>query len=126
LVGKPEGHRPLGRPRRRRVDKMDLVEIGWGGVDWIILAQDRDNHTFLELTGCCKNTFNFRRSNVVYPFVFTTGNASKILDFVNVTKPTVIVFHGYSGSETSSFMRNVTAVYLSRVSIENLAFCSDI
>jgi hypothetical protein len=36
LVGKPEGNRPLGRPRRRWVDniKMDLREIGWDGVDW--------------------------------------------------------------------------------------------
>jgi hypothetical protein len=44
LVGKPEGMRPLGNPRRRWVDniKIDLREIGWGGVDWIDLAQDRD------------------------------------------------------------------------------------
>jgi hypothetical protein len=44
LVGKPEGKRPLRRHRRRWVDniKMDLLEIGWGGVDWIGLAQDRD------------------------------------------------------------------------------------
>jgi hypothetical protein len=44
LVGKPEGKRPLGRPRRRWADniKMDLREIGWGGMDWIYLAQDRD------------------------------------------------------------------------------------
>jgi hypothetical protein len=43
LVGKPEGKRPLGRPRRRWEDgiKMDLREIGLGGVDWIRLAQDR-------------------------------------------------------------------------------------
>jgi hypothetical protein len=43
LVGKPEGKRPLGRPKRRWVDniKMDLREIGWAGVDWIELAQDR-------------------------------------------------------------------------------------
>jgi hypothetical protein len=43
VVGKPEGKRPLGRPRRRRVDnvKMDLREIGWDGVDWIDLAQWR-------------------------------------------------------------------------------------
>jgi hypothetical protein len=43
LVGKPEGKRPLGRPRRRWIDniKMDLLEIGWCGVDWIGLAQDR-------------------------------------------------------------------------------------
>jgi hypothetical protein len=44
LVGKPEGSRPLGRPRRRWVDniKMDLREIGWDCVDWVDLAQDRD------------------------------------------------------------------------------------
>jgi hypothetical protein len=43
-VGKPEGKGPLGRPRRRWVDniKMDLRETGWDGVDWIDLAQDRD------------------------------------------------------------------------------------
>jgi hypothetical protein len=42
LVGNPEGKRPLGRPRRRWVDiKMDLREIGWDGIDWINLAQDR-------------------------------------------------------------------------------------
>jgi len=44
LVGKPEGKRPLGRPRRRWVDniKMDLQEVGCEYVDWIGLAQDRD------------------------------------------------------------------------------------
>jgi hypothetical protein len=44
LVGKPEGKRPLGRPRRWWADniKMDLREIGWDGMDWIHLAQDRD------------------------------------------------------------------------------------
>jgi hypothetical protein len=44
LVGKPERNRPLGRPRCRWMDniKMDLGEIGWGGVDWIDLAQDMD------------------------------------------------------------------------------------
>jgi hypothetical protein len=43
-VGKPEGKRPLGRPRRRCVDsvKMDLREIGWDGMDCIHLAEDRD------------------------------------------------------------------------------------
>jgi hypothetical protein len=45
LVGKPEGRRPLGSPRRRWVDniKMDLREIGWDGVDCVHLAQDRDH-----------------------------------------------------------------------------------
>jgi hypothetical protein len=44
LVGKPEGRRPLGRPSRRWVDniRMDHVETGWGDVNWIDLAQDRD------------------------------------------------------------------------------------
>ena len=44
LLGKPEGRRPLGRPRRRWVDniRMDLQEVGCGYMDWIGLAQDRD------------------------------------------------------------------------------------
>jgi hypothetical protein len=44
LVGKPEGKKPLGRPRRWWVDNiiMDLTEIGWDGVDWIDKAQDRE------------------------------------------------------------------------------------
>jgi hypothetical protein len=43
-VGKAEGKRPLGRPRRRLVDniKMNLREIGWVSMDWIDLVQDRD------------------------------------------------------------------------------------
>jgi hypothetical protein len=51
LVGKLEGKRPLGRPRRRWVDniKIDLKEIGWDGMDWIDLAQDR------ELEGSCEH-----------------------------------------------------------------------
>jgi hypothetical protein len=44
LVEKPEGKKPVRRPKRRWEDnnKMDLREIGWGGMDWIDLAQDRD------------------------------------------------------------------------------------
>jgi hypothetical protein len=44
LVRKPEGTRSLGRPRRKWVDniKMDLREIGWDGMDWIELAEDRN------------------------------------------------------------------------------------
>jgi hypothetical protein len=44
LVGKPEGKRLLGTPRRRWVDniRMDLGEVGWGDVDWIGLAKDRN------------------------------------------------------------------------------------
>jgi hypothetical protein len=60
-VGKPEGKRPLGRPRRRWVDniRMDLREIGWDGMDWIELAQDRDQwralvNTVIEPSGSLK------------------------------------------------------------------------
>jgi hypothetical protein len=44
LMGKPEGKRPLGRPKRSWEEgiRMDLREIGWGSVDWIQLVQDRD------------------------------------------------------------------------------------
>jgi hypothetical protein len=48
-VGKPEGNKPLGRPRRRWVDntKMNLRGIEWDGMDWIDLAQDRDQRRAL-------------------------------------------------------------------------------
>jgi hypothetical protein len=61
LVGKPEGKRPLGRPRRRWVDniKMDLREIGWDGVDWIDLAQNRDH--WRALVNTVMNTFGFHK-----------------------------------------------------------------
>jgi hypothetical protein len=57
LVGEPEEKKPLGRPRSRWEDKikMDLAEIGRGGVDWIGLAQDRDKWRALVNTG-----MNFR------------------------------------------------------------------
>jgi hypothetical protein len=44
LIWKPQGKRPLGRPRRRWVDNIniDLWEIGWYGIDWIDLVQDRE------------------------------------------------------------------------------------
>jgi len=59
LVGKPEGMRPLGRPRHRWEDniKMDLQEVGCGGMDWIELAQDRDRWRAL-----VKALMNFRVS----------------------------------------------------------------
>jgi hypothetical protein len=52
LVGKLEGRRPLGRPTRRWEDniKIDLREVGWGGMDWINLAQDRDRWRALVYT----------------------------------------------------------------------------
>jgi hypothetical protein len=44
LLGTPHGKRPLGRPRHRWVgtNKTDLQEVGWGGMEWIALAKDRD------------------------------------------------------------------------------------
>jgi hypothetical protein len=55
LVGKPEGKRPLGRPRHRWEDniKMDLQEVGCWGMDWIELAQDRD--TWRALVGTVRD-----------------------------------------------------------------------
>jgi hypothetical protein len=52
LVGKQKGKRPLGRPRRRWVDniKMHLTELEWGGVNWIDMAQDRDQWRTLVLS----------------------------------------------------------------------------
>ena len=57
LVWKPEGKRTLGRPRRRWEDniKMNLQEVGCGGMDWIELAQDRDRWRALVST-----VMNFR------------------------------------------------------------------
>jgi hypothetical protein len=57
LVGKLEGKRPLGRPRRRWVGniKMDLREREWDGMDWIALAQDRD-----QWRAFVKTVLNFR------------------------------------------------------------------
>jgi hypothetical protein len=51
LVGKPEGKRPLGKPRRRWVDniRMDLGEVGWADVDWIGLTKDRNRWRALVL-----------------------------------------------------------------------------
>jgi hypothetical protein len=61
LVGKPEGKRPLGRPRRRWVDniRMNLGGVGWGDVDWIGLAKDRNRlraivNSVLNLQGSMK------------------------------------------------------------------------
>ena len=52
-MGKPEGRRPLGRPRRRWVDniRMDLQEVGCGYMYWIGLAQDRGTFGFREMQG---------------------------------------------------------------------------
>jgi hypothetical protein len=56
LVGKQEGKRSLGRPRRRWNDniKIDLTQIGWGGVDWFDLAQNTDKWSALANTATIK------------------------------------------------------------------------
>jgi hypothetical protein len=67
FVGKPEGKRSLGRPRRRCVDsiRMDLGEVGWGDVDWIELAKDRKRwravvNSVLNLLGFHEMLGNYR------------------------------------------------------------------
>ena len=76
LVGKPEGRRPLGRPRRRWVDniRMDLQEVGCGYMDWIGLALDRDRwrtlvSAVMKPTGFLFSSFR-RVLNVIYSFLF--------------------------------------------------------
>jgi hypothetical protein len=56
FVGKPEGKRSLGRPRRKWMDNFKIVlrEIEWDGMDWIYLAQDRDQWRALVNTGSIK------------------------------------------------------------------------
>jgi hypothetical protein len=53
----------------------------------------------------------------MYPVVFSTANFSKIQDYYDVSKPTVIVIHGHGQSEDTSEMRNITANYLLKVSV---------
>jgi len=68
LVGKPEGKRSLGRPRRRWEDniKMDLQEVGGGRGDWMELAQDRDRWRALVGLSDSINAGNFLTSCKVY------------------------------------------------------------
>jgi hypothetical protein len=72
VLGKPEGKRPLGRPRHRREDniKMDLQEVGRGRGDWMELAQDRDRWRALMGTvrrlSSSINAGNFLTSSKVY------------------------------------------------------------
>jgi hypothetical protein len=74
LVGMPEGKRPLGRLRHRWVDNitMDLREIGWDGMDWIDLAQDREQRRALVNTAMnfriSYNAGKFLSSCTVYSF----------------------------------------------------------
>jgi hypothetical protein len=74
LVGKPEGKRPLGRPRRGWVDniRMDLGEVGYGDVDWIGLAQDRDRrrarvNSVFEPSGSMKYQETIEWLNIWWP-----------------------------------------------------------
>jgi len=68
LVGKPEGKRPLGRPKHRWEDniKIDLQEEGCGGMDWIELAQDRDRWRALVNAALTRNSdFGIERAETV-------------------------------------------------------------
>jgi hypothetical protein len=79
-VGKPEGKRPLRRPRRRRVDniKIDLREIGWDGMDLIDLAQDRDQ--WRALVNTVMNLV--KRSNIK----FNVKEGSDVLELLHMDK----------------------------------------
>jgi hypothetical protein len=78
LVGKPERKRPLGRPRHRSVDNIrtDLVEVGWGHMDWIGLAQDKDKWRAL-----VNSVLNLR----------VTQNAGKLLSVLTTMDPSINV-----------------------------------
>jgi hypothetical protein len=67
-VGKPDGKRPLGRPRPRWEDgiRIDLREIGLGGVDWIRLAQDRDRWRAVVSADCFSRSPPLQRKNSDY------------------------------------------------------------
>jgi hypothetical protein len=73
LVRKPEGNRPLGRPRCRWVYnvKMDILDIGWGGLDWIGLAQDKGKWRALV------NVVMLQKSNSIIPQVLLSYVARK-------------------------------------------------
>jgi hypothetical protein len=83
-VGKPEGKRPVGTPRRRWVDSinMDLGDIGGGGMDWIDLAQDRDRWRAL-----VKTVMNLRVPQNAGKFLSscTTGGFSKMAQLHDVS-----------------------------------------
>jgi hypothetical protein len=83
LVGKPEGKRPLGRPRRRWEDgiRMDLGEIGLGGVDWIRLSQDRERWPAVvecddEPSGSCATELVSTLSSSIVKCKFTKKKSS--------------------------------------------------
>jgi len=63
LIGKPEGKRPLLRPRGRWENniRMDLTEIGWGGVDWIDLSQNRESNFLITCV-----TISFSRRTLLH------------------------------------------------------------
>jgi hypothetical protein len=67
-VGKPEGKRPLGRPRHRWVDniRMDLGEVGWDGMEWIDMAQYKGHWRDHWVSGICTSSeiLNTRKHNV--------------------------------------------------------------
>jgi hypothetical protein len=85
LVGKPEGKRPLGRPRCRWVDniKMDLREIGWDGMGWIDLAEDRDQ--WRALVNAVMNLWVHLRTKATELVFFVT--------IIAVTKHYITVIH---------------------------------
>jgi hypothetical protein len=83
-VGKPDGKRPLGKPRLKWVNniRMNLREIGWGGMDWIDQAQDREERKALVIT-----VMNLRVPSNAGTFlnIRTTGDFSRRAQFHEVS-----------------------------------------
>jgi hypothetical protein len=90
LVGNPEGKRPLGRPRRRRKHaiRIDLREVGWGGVEWIRLAQDRDRwravvNAVINITvGAPRSLFVIYQNLWTYLLSFKENNNRELFTFL--------------------------------------------
>jgi hypothetical protein len=81
LMGKPEGKRPLERPRRRWEGgiRMDLREIGWGSVDWIQLAQDRDRWRALVNTAINLRVLAPRTSLVISTMLYMNQTKDELV-----------------------------------------------
>jgi hypothetical protein len=94
LVGKPEWRRPLGRSRRRWLDniRMDLVEFGWGDVDWIGLAQDRDRWRALWIRYW---TFGFHKMLGNYRVSKQLGVSRVVLSSVELVRNVTRLWNNY-------------------------------
>ena len=110
LVGKPEGKRLLGRPRRRWEDniKMDLLEVGCGGMDWVELAQDRERWRAL-----VSAVMNLR-------VPYSVGNFLTSLKPVSFSRRTVL--HGLYDLGKVSITRQTPETLVARIATREICF----